>query len=106
MKKQELMACINGGSIIFTTAKEFLNSSITWFDDKIDTTEWTVEILRPNDTDNIMVTFVKNNEFWQKTYNTDFSETIKTEDEEAFLQELCDNADIFGERAPQRYTNL
>ena len=98
MKKQELMKAINSGDVIYTTASEFLKSSITWFEDNIEPSEYMVEICRPDHIDNIQVTFSKNEEFAAKCYNTDFSEVIKSEDEESFLKELCENAEIFAER--------
>lgn len=106
MKKSELMACINGGSIIYASAVDFLKSSITWFEDNIEPSEYMVEILRPDDIDPIMVTFVKESEWRSKVYNTDFSEVIKSDDEESFLKELCQNAEIFAEKHPQIYSNL
>ena len=106
MKAQELMACINGGSIICASADEFLKSSITWNEDNIEPSDYIVEVLRPNDTDDIMVTFVKEGEWRSKVYNTDFSEVISSDDEDDFLRELCDNASIFFEKHPQIYTNL
>lgn len=104
MTSQELMACINGGSIICATATEFLKSRITWNEDNINPEDYIVELLRPNDIDNVMVTFVKEDEWRNKVYNTDFSETIKTEDEEEFLKELCECSEIFFEKSPQIYT--
>lgn len=98
MKAQELMKALNSGDIIYTTAHEFLNSSIIWFEDNINPLDYMVEIYRPNDIDNIQVTFSKNEEFNSKCYNTDFTEVIKTEDEDGFLKELCENCEIFSER--------
>ena len=98
MKAAELMACINGGSIICAPADKFLKSTITWVEHEIDPEEYIVEILRPDGVDNVMVTFVKNSEWVSKVYNTEFSEKIEPEDEEEFLKELFDNASIFFEK--------
>ncbi len=96
MKKQELIKAINSGDLIYTTASEFLKSTITWFEDNIEPNEYMVEICRP--IDNILVTFVKKTEFESRCYNTDFSEVIKPEDNDTFLKELCENIEIFIKR--------
>ena len=105
MKTQELMSCINGGSVIYATAPDFLKSSITWFEDN-ELPHHIVEIYRQDDMDEIIVTFVPQKEFENKVYNTDFSETIIKEDEENFINELCQNSAIFTEKYPYIYTNL
>lgn len=97
MKKQELIKAINSGDLIYTTANEFLKSTITWFEDNIEPSEYMVEICRPNHID-ILVTFVKKTEFESRCYNTDFSEVIKSEDNDTFLKELCENSEIFIKR--------
>jgi len=98
MKAQEIMKAINSGDVIYTTANEFLNSSIIWFEDDIEPKEYMVEICRPDHIDEIQVIFSRNEEFNSETYNTDFSEVIKPVDEEEFLKELCANCEIFAER--------
>ena len=98
MKAQELMKAINSGDVIYTTASEFLKSPIRWFQDDIDPKDYMVEICRPDHVDDINVTFVKNEEFRERVYNTDFGEVIAKEDEDDFLKELCENCEIFHDR--------
>ncbi len=95
MKPEELKKAIEDKRTIYTTAEEFLKSSITWNEDNIDPADYMVEIVKPDHDDKIIVTFVKNEEFENRVYNTDFSETILKEDEKEFIQELCENSQIF-----------
>ena len=104
MKTQELAKCINDGSTIYTTAPQFL-SRIAWNEDT-DLTGYIVEINRIDDIAEIIVTFVPQKEFESRCYNTDFSEIIKDNDEQKFIEELCKNSEIFTEKHPRRYTNL
>jgi len=95
MKATELKKAINERGVIITTAEEFLNSSVTWYEDNICPEDYMVEILKPDHDDKIIVTFVRNEEFVNRVYNTDFSETISYEDEADFINELCENSQIF-----------
>ena len=95
--KEIKKALLEGG--IITTANKFLNSSITWTEDDIDPNDYMVEILIPDHSENIMITFVRDEEYFAGVRNSDFSEEIAEEKEKRdFLKELENNADIFEKR--------
>jgi len=93
MKTLELKEAIENNKIIYTTAVEFLKSPIMWNEGDIDPEDYMVEICFADD--EMMVIFVKCEEFFSKVYNTDFSESITAEDCNVFTSELFANAEIF-----------
>jgi hypothetical protein len=76
MKKSEVIKALKSNKILCCSATEFLSSTITWNEDNINPEEYMVEILHPDNEKRIMVTFVKEDEWRNKVYNSDFSEYI------------------------------
>ena len=81
---------------IFTTTKEWKNSSICWDDELTETDDYIYEVNFIEN--NLHVTCVPNVEFQNKVYNSDFSESIEDSDILDFFQELIENEEIFNQR--------
>ena len=77
---------------IVTTAKEWINSSISWNDDLTENDDYLyiVNFIE----ENLHVTCIPRDEYRNGVANSDFSQSV-TEYVDEFFQELIDNQEIF-----------